>query len=71
MDIGQVFVVSEDLDGEEGTMKVVLPSFEGMDDGREFMVIYVIVMPHERKGLRKIGIGMPFSIGICLEKHGT
>ena len=37
-------MVSEDLDGEEGSMKVVSPDFQGTDDCKEFVVIDVIVL---------------------------
>ena len=63
-------MVGEDLNGEGGTMKVVLPSFEGMNDGKEFVVIYVIVMLCRREGLRKVETRMSFSVGICLKKNG-
>ena len=64
-------MVSGDLDGEGRTMKVVSPSLEGMDDGKEFTVVYVIVMFHGREGLEKVRTRMPFSVGICLKKDGT
>ena len=62
---------SEDLNGEGGAVEVVLPSFESIDNGKEFMIIYIVVMFCRREGLRKVRIGMPFSIGICLKKNGT
>ena len=64
-------MVNEDLDGEGGTMEVMLPSFEDIDDGEELLVIYVIIMLCRREGLRKVGTGMPFSVGICLKNNGT
>ena len=42
------------------------PSFESMDNGKEFSIIYVIVMFHRGEGLEKVRIGMSFSIRICL-----
>ena len=45
-EVHQVFVVSEDLDGERGTMKVVSPGLQGMDDGKEFSVIDIVVPFH-------------------------
>ena len=42
-EIDKILVVGEDLDWEGGTMKVVSPRFQGTDDGKEFLVIDVIV----------------------------
>ena len=42
-EVGEVFVVGEDLDGEGGSMEVVSPRFQGTDDSEEFSVINVIV----------------------------
>ena len=64
-------MVNEDLNGKGGAMKIMLPSFESTDDGKEFVVIYVIVTFHGREGLRKIRTGVPFTIGICLKKNGA
>ena len=52
-------------------MEVVLPSFESTDNGKEFMIIYIVVMFCREEGLRKVRTGMPFSIEICLKKNGT
>ena len=71
MEIGQVLVVGKDLDREGGAMEVVLPGFESMDDSKEFVVIYVIIVFCGGEGLGEIGTGMPFTIRICLEKDGT
>ena len=46
MEVGEILVVCEDLYGEWGSMEVVLPGFQGMDDGEEFPVIDVIVLFH-------------------------
>ena len=32
MEIGEVFVVSKDLNRKQGSMEVVLPGFQGTDD---------------------------------------
>ena len=42
-EVCQVLVVSKDLDGEGGSMKVVPPGFQGTDDGKELTVIDVVV----------------------------
>ena len=43
MEIHQVLVVGEDLDGEKGTIEIVSPGFQGMDDGEELSVIDIVV----------------------------
>ena len=55
-------MIGEDLDGERGAMKVMSPGFEGTDNCQEFVIIDIIVSFCWRKGLRKIGTGMPFAI---------
>ena len=54
MEIHQVLVVSEDLNGEWGPMEVVPPGFQGMDDGEEFLVIDVIILFHRDEQLREV-----------------
>ena len=54
--IDEILVVGEDLDREGGTMKVVSPRFQGTDDGKEFLVVDVIVSfcgGERRKGMSK------------------
>ena len=43
-EVGEVFVVSEDLYGEGGSMEVVSSGLQGTDDSKEFPVIDVIVL---------------------------
>ena len=43
MEVGEVFMVSEDLDWERGSMEVVSPRFQGADNGEEISVIDVVV----------------------------
>ena len=43
MEVGEVFVVGEDLDREGGSVEVVAPRFQGTDDGEEFSVVNVVV----------------------------
>ena len=42
-EVGKVFVVGKDLHGKWGSMEVVSPGFQGMDDGKEFSVVDVVV----------------------------
>ena len=43
VEVGEIFMVSEDLYRERGPVEVVPPGFQGMDDGKEFSVIDVVV----------------------------
>ena len=43
MEVRQVLVVSEDLDGERRSMEVMFPGFQGTDNGEEFPVIDVVI----------------------------
>ena len=55
-------MIDENLDGEGGTVEVMSPGFEGMDDCQEFSVIDIIVPFHWGEGLREVRTGMPFAI---------
>ena len=55
-------MISENLDGEGGTVEVMSPGFEGTDDGQEFTVIDIIVLFHWGEELREVRTGMPFAI---------
>ena len=61
-EVGEVFVVSKDLDWERGAVKVVSPGFERADDGKEFAVIDVIVSFCLRERLGEVGTRVPVSI---------
>ena len=43
MEVGKVFVVSEDLHRERGAMEVVVPGFQGVNNGEKFAIIDIIV----------------------------
>ena len=43
MEVGEVFMVSEDLDWERGSVEVVSPRFQGADNSEEISVIDVVV----------------------------
>ena len=55
-------MISENLDGKGGTMEVMSPGLEGMDDCQEFSVIDIIVLFCWGEGLREVRTGMPFTI---------
>ena len=50
-EVGEVFMVSEYLYWEGGAMEVVVPRFQGADDGKEFAVIDVVVAFGRGEGL--------------------
>ena len=70
-EVGEVLVIGEHLYQNEGSMKVMLPGFQGVDDCKEFLVIDVIVPFSERESLREVGAWVPFPIRVSLEKDGT
>ena len=43
MEIGKILVVGEDLHGEEGTMEIMAPGFQGANDGKEFAIIDIVI----------------------------
>ena len=55
-------MISENLDGEGGTMEVVSPGFEGMDDCQEFSIIDIVILFCWREGLREVRARVPFAI---------
>ena len=66
-EIGQVFVVGEDLYWKRGAMEVVTPRLQGANDGEEFTVVDIIVALRRGEGLREVGTRMPLPIGISLK----
>ena len=54
VEIGQIFVVGENLDRKGGTVEVVPPGFESTDDSKEFTIIDVIISFCQREGLSKV-----------------
>ena len=55
-------MVSENMDREGGSVEVVLPGFQGVDDSEEFLVIDVIVSFCWRERLGEVRAGMPIAI---------
>ena len=64
-------MVSEDLDGEEGSVEVVSPDFQGTDDCKEFTVIDVIVLFSGDEGLGEVGAGVPIAVRVSLEEDSA
>ena len=71
MEVHQVLVVGKDLDGERGSMEVVPPGFQGMDDCEELSVIDIVIMLCRNKQLREVGAGMPVTVGVGLEEDSA
>ena len=61
-EVSEVFMVGEDLDREGGSVEVVVPRFQGADDGEEPSVIDVVVLFCWGERLGEVGTGMPFAI---------
>ena len=55
-------MINENLDGKRGPMEVVSPGFESTDNCQEFSVINIIILFCWGKRLRKVQIGMPFTV---------
>ena len=70
-DVGEIFVVSKDLDQERGAMRVMLPRFQSMKDGKEFAIINVIVSFCRGERLGEVRARVPIAIGIGLEENGA
>ena len=68
-EVHQVLVVGEDLDREWRAMEVMPPGLQGMDDGKELLVIDIIVLLGRDERLGEVGTGMSITIGISLEKN--
>ena len=66
-EVGKVFVVGEDLYRERGSVEVVLPGLQGTDDGKEFLVIDVVVSFCWGEQLGEVGTGVPLAIQVRLQ----
>ena len=50
-EIGEVFMVGEDLHGKGGIMEIVAPRLQGANNSEEFAVVNIVVSFGGRKGL--------------------
>ena len=55
-------MIGENLDGKRRAMEVMSLGFESMNNCQEFAVIDIVIPFCQRKGLRKVGAGMPFAV---------
>ena len=51
-EIGEVFVVREDLYRERGAVEVVAPGFQGANDGEKLAIIDIVISFGGGEGLR-------------------
>ena len=54
MEVHQVLVVSEDLDGKGRAVEVMSPRLQSMDDHKEFSVVDVVVSFSRNEGLGEV-----------------
>ena len=66
-EIGQVFMISEDRDRVSGPLQILFPFSKGEDNGKEFLIIDIVVALGQGEGLRKISAGM--KIPSCIRLH--
>ena len=69
-EVHQVLVICEDLDGKGGSVEIVSPGFQSMDDREELLVIDVVVPFCRDEQLREIEAGVPVAIQVGLEEDG-
>ena len=62
-EILQVLVVSDHIDWRGGTLEVVLPVLEGLEDGQELLVMGIIVQLRGGQSLRIVSNGSELRIG--------
>ena len=70
-EVGKIFVVGEDLHREGGTMEVVTPRLQGVNDGEKFAIIDIVISFSGGEGLRQVGTWVPVAVGVGLEEDGA
>ena len=71
MEVRQVLVVGEDLDGERGSVEIMSPRLQSADDCEELPVIDVVVSFRWNEQLREVGAGVPVAVRVSLEEDGA
>ena len=64
-------MVIEDNSRKWGSLYVVAPGTEGMDDAEEFPIVDLIVLFGRGEGLRNEGTRMPYIVNIILVENST
>ena len=54
LEVGQVFMVSEDGNRMWGVLQVLFPFIQSEDDGKKLLIIDIIVLFHCREGLGEV-----------------
>ena len=62
MEVHQVLVVCEDLDREEGVVEIMSPGLQGMDDGKEFLVVDIVNLFCWGEQLREVRTGVSVTV---------
>ena len=70
-EIGEVFMVSEDLDWGGGSKEIVSPGVQGSHDCEEFSVIDIIVSFGWSERLGEVGTGVPVTVGVGLKEYSS
>jgi hypothetical protein len=70
-EIKEVLMICEYDDRVRIPFKIMPPCFQGTDDGKEFMIVNLIISFGGVKGLRKISAGVICSVLISLEQDCT
>ena len=68
-EVSEVFVIHEQGDGMSGSLQVMLPVFKSMDDGKQFLIIDVIVSFGGGESLRQVSTGVKITITISLHEN--
>ena len=71
VEVGQVFMVGENLNWERGALKIVVPGVKTMDDSKEFSVVDVIVSFSGGERLGEVGAGVTVPISISFQKDSS
>ena len=66
LEIGQVFMISEDRDRVRSPLQILFPFSKSKDNSKEFPIIDVVVALSQREGLGKVSAGMKISSHIRL-----
>ena len=70
-EIGEVFVVGEDLHREGGAVEVVSPRLQGANNGEKFAIIDIVIPFSGGEGLQQVRAWVPVAVGIGLEEDGA
>ena len=58
----KIFMICNNVDGIGRTFQIVLPNLESFKDGKQFLIMYVVIQLHHSKSMRVKGNWMNFII---------